>query len=296
VYNQFRSRLELTGTVTLTTALRIGAGRSLEPDAPDLPVVKDIWGKPYIPGSSFKGVLRTHAESLLRAIEPDQDKSRKLACNPLSEAKLSTGQKYRRCIAPDEMQELKRGPKDNFDEVLLAHTCLACGLFGAQWFASPVQIRDMPLTVEMRPYARFEQRNGVAINRDTETSENGALYDFEVVPAQMSFEFAALIENAEPYQLGLFFLALRSFERGSKPLGGATSRGLGGIQLNWTGNFLDAQNTLAGKTGTLPKLDALIALFDGSEGQKVLPGDLQVKSWVEAFRNEMAKRLGETNV
>jgi CRISPR/Cas system CSM-associated protein Csm3 (group 7 of RAMP superfamily) len=57
-FTQFHNRLQVTGTLRLRTALRIGAGRSTAAAEVDLPVIKDAVGRPYIPGSSFKGALR----------------------------------------------------------------------------------------------------------------------------------------------------------------------------------------------------------------------------------------------
>ncbi|MCG8367978.1 MAG: RAMP superfamily CRISPR-associated protein, partial [Pseudanabaenales cyanobacterium] len=69
MFDVFKNRLELTGTLWTVTALRISQGRSLEPIGSDLPVVKDALGRPPIPGSSFKGALRSRLESFLRGID-----------------------------------------------------------------------------------------------------------------------------------------------------------------------------------------------------------------------------------
>ena len=63
MFDVFKNRLEITGTLTTVTALRISQGRSLEPIGSDLPVVKDALGKPLIPGSSFKGAMRSRLEA-----------------------------------------------------------------------------------------------------------------------------------------------------------------------------------------------------------------------------------------
>ena len=70
MFDTFKNRLELTGTLTTVTALRISAGRSTEPIGSDLPVIKDALGRPLIPGASFKGALRSRLESFLRGIDP----------------------------------------------------------------------------------------------------------------------------------------------------------------------------------------------------------------------------------
>jgi CRISPR-associated RAMP protein (TIGR02581 family) len=68
MFDTFTNRLEITGTLTTVTALRISKGRSTEPIGSDLPVIKDALGRPLIPGSSFKGALRSRLESFLRGI------------------------------------------------------------------------------------------------------------------------------------------------------------------------------------------------------------------------------------
>ena len=83
MFDTFKNRLEITGTLTTITALRISAGRSSEPIGSDLPVIKDALGNPLIPGSSFKGALRSRLESFLRGINPN------LAANPAIEAEWS---------------------------------------------------------------------------------------------------------------------------------------------------------------------------------------------------------------
>ena len=208
MFDTFTSRFELEGSLTLKTAMRIGAGRAIEPGASDLPVVKDGLGQPYIPGSSVKGVLRSYCESLLRAMAGgNPDLARQLACNPLSEARKADNDTFRRCIAPDELLALKASyTGEALDNQLLEHTCLACRVFGAQWLSSSLQIRDCLLeevAVLRRKEFRYERRNGVAIDRDTETAGEGLLYDFEVVPAGIKFKFHLLLENATTAQHGV---------------------------------------------------------------------------------------------
>lgn len=49
--------------IKLLTGLHIGtAGNSLDIGGVDNPVIKDVYGKPYIPGSSLKGKLRSLME------------------------------------------------------------------------------------------------------------------------------------------------------------------------------------------------------------------------------------------
>lgn len=214
MFDVFDNRLTLRGTLTTKTALRIGAGRATGVTGTDLPVVRDAAGRPYIPGSSLKGALRAGVESLVRSVRDDGT----MACNPV-------GDKRDWCLSsPDGLS----------DAEVEARTCLVCRVFGSPWMAARVSVRDLPIEApEERWFGQFEVRNGVAIDRDTETARDGKLYDFEVVPAGTRFSCVIVAENASVWQRGLLMAALMPFERGEGALGGARSRGLGVAEIAW---------------------------------------------------------------
>ncbi|MEH2116033.1 type III CRISPR-associated RAMP protein Csx7 [Nostoc sp.] len=221
MFDTFKNRLEITGILTTITALRISAGRSSEPIGSDLPVIKDALGNPLIPGSSFKGALRSRLESFLRGIVGN---NRKLVANPAIENEWS--------ITSQEMKELK--DSYNNDEALtveiLKHTDLVSHLFGSPWIASKFQVRDLTVLSDTW-FGQYEERDGVAIDRDTETAADGKLYDFQIVPASTQLELKAVVENAEEWELGLLMIGLHQFETEQIPLGGGRSRGLGVVKL-----------------------------------------------------------------
>ena len=219
MFDTFKNRLEITGKLTTITALRISAGRSTEPIGTDLPVIKDALGQPLIPGSSFKGALRSRLESFLRGIDPS------LAEDPAD---------FTTTTRNNEVKYLKDKYKDNdfqLTENLLEMTDLISRLFGSPWIASKFQIRDLNV-VPNTWFGQYQERDGVAIDRDTETAADGKLYDFQVVPASTEFQFHAIVENAEPWELGLLMIGLHQFETEQIPLGGGRSRGLGVVKLN----------------------------------------------------------------
>ncbi|UUO16833.1 type III CRISPR-associated RAMP protein Csx7 [Dolichospermum heterosporum] len=219
MFDTFKNRLEITGILTTITALRISAGRSTEPIGTDLPVIKDALGQPLIPGSSFKGALRSRLESFLRGIDD------KFAANPAIEKEWS--------ITSQQMKELKES-FDN-DQILtqeiINKTDLISRLFGSPWIASKFQVRDFTVVPDTW-FGQYQERDGVSIDRDTETAADGKLYDFQVVPASTQFEFRAVVENAEDWELGLLMIGLHQFETEQIPLGGGRSRGLGVVKLN----------------------------------------------------------------
>ncbi|MBR8832951.1 MAG: CRISPR-associated RAMP protein [Stigonema ocellatum SAG 48.90 = DSM 106950] len=224
MFDIFKNRLELTGTLTTVTALRISAGRSTEPIGSDLPVIKDALGRPLIPGASFKGALRSRLESFLRGINPD------FAANPAIESEWS--------ITPDEMSDFKEtiknfkpAEKENrLHTFIIDNTDLVSYLFGSPWLASKFQVRDLTVLPD-NWFGQYQERDGVAIDRDTETAADGKLYDFQVVPAGTPFDFKAVVENAKEWELGLLMIGLHQFETEQIPLGGGRSRGLGVVRL-----------------------------------------------------------------
>lgn len=227
MFDTFTSRLELTGTLTTVTALRVGAGRSIEPIGSDIPVVKDALGYPYIPGSSFKGALRSRLESFLRGIyshlEPED--LRKKVADPSNEKAWS--------LTAKEINDLKaehKGDDTGLTEAIMKETDLISRLFGSPWLASKFQVRDL-LVQEGAWFGQYQERDGVAIDRDTETASDGKLYNFQVVPPGTPFELKIVIENAEEWELGLLMLGLKQFEQEQIPLGGGRSRGLGVVGL-----------------------------------------------------------------
>ena len=229
MFDTFKNRLELSGTLTTITALRIGQGRSSEPIGSDLPVVKDAFGQPLIPGSSFKGALRSRLESFVRGIDE------RLAKDPseLVDTEIT-----------ERVAQLKKEHESNdraLTNALNGMTDEVSKLFGTPWQASKFQVRDLAVKPETW-FNQYQERDGVSIDRDTDTAADGRLYDFQVVPAGVEFDFKAIFENAEAatingeeidyWELGLLAIGLEQFKQQQVPLGGGISRGLGVVQLD----------------------------------------------------------------
>ncbi|MEH2138244.1 type III CRISPR-associated RAMP protein Csx7 [Nostoc sp.] len=217
MFDTFKNRLEIIGKISTITALRISSGRSTEPIGADLPVIKDALEQPLIPGASFKGALRSRLESFLRGIDIS------LAEDPAS------------FTSPSRNQIIKKLKEDYHDDAILTdkllnQTDLISRLFGSPWIASKFQVRD--LTVETDTwFGQYQERDGVAIDRDTETAADGKLYNFQVVPSGTNFHLKIVVENAENWELGLLMIGLHQFESEQIPLGGGRSRGLGVVSL-----------------------------------------------------------------
>ncbi|MHA1631862.1 MAG: type III CRISPR-associated RAMP protein Csx7 [Candidatus Freyarchaeota archaeon] len=262
----FNNRYFIRGELVLDTPIHIGMGVSLEPVGTDLPVIKTPDGKPYIPGSSVKGVLRSEFERILRTLGDNGitiNGKTVWACNILEEKE--------KCIFRGEGNEKTRGrsleklkeearkeaeEEGKSEDTLLAekiseNLCTACSLFGSTEFGSRVYFKDMFLTSGTP--IRIEIRDGIAIDRDTGTVKEGFKFDYEIIPKGASFGFEMVLENVEEWELGLIGLLIKLWEKGNIALGGKTSTGLGWGTL---------RNVIVKKVDTKNLLDYLV---DGKE-------------------------------
>jgi CRISPR-associated RAMP protein (TIGR02581 family) len=248
-FARFHGRLTMHGALELVTPLRIGAGSSDDLGTADITVVKDALGYPYIPGSSFKGVLRTQVERLLRTIDEelaclcvtfadytdDPPGSRPHCPTTLQQDALKARVNYLRAQDPNSSTEDGR----YLDKIYLEETCAVCRVFGSTGLAAKVIIPDLNLEADEMSadgqwYGTYQVRHGVSIDRDTETAAEGRLYTSEAVPAGARFHCEIIVENGSPADQGLVLLGLRAFEKKLVTLGGGASRGLGQVQLTIT--------------------------------------------------------------
>jgi CRISPR-associated RAMP protein (TIGR02581 family) len=297
MFDIFKNRLEITGKLTTITALRISAGRSSEPIGTDLPVIKDTLGNPLIPGSSFKGALRSRLESFLRGINPD------LAANPAIEEEWSvTNERLNGSNGIKEQveEELKQYPENErsqkrdslLTQKILSETDLISRVFGSPWLAGKFQVRDLTVLPDTW-FGQYQERDGVAIDRDTETAADGKLYDFQVVPASTEFQFQAVVENAEKCELGLLMIGLHQFETEQIPLGGGRSRGLGVVKLEINHmNWIDVNNNPEKLVSYMQELvskdtDDPSIYEDGKQFK-----DIWIKALIDYLRQKIPNRSG----
>lgn len=226
----------LRGTLTCQTGLHIGSGGQVAPGASDLPVVKDGVGRPFVPGSSLKGVLRTFAERIVASLTPVDPaappgslQGQVTSCWLHAESSfcLSTCKAYREEF--DRQREGGRFRKDDeLTEWVCARTCAVCRLFGSPYLAGRVWVKDAFLSGEFVP---LEVRKSVAIDRDRRTAAAHLLYDLEAVPPASAFDIEIRVENASTGELGLLFTVLDQLNDGGLRLGGRGSAGLGKVQV-----------------------------------------------------------------
>jgi len=279
MFDQLRNRLTISGQIVTRSALRIGSGRATDPTAPDLPLLRDGRGRPFIPGASFKGVLRSNAEALVRAVVRDLHRG---ACEPFDTEK-EEGAVI--CLTAKKVSDLKKQFPDDDERLtwdILDHLCMACQTFGSPWLAAHLSAADLP--VDKNSWSgHIETRHGVAIDRDTGTAADKKLYTYEVVPAGTHFNLFLTLENAEDWQRGMVLAGLLPFIRGEGALGGFTSRGMGWARLDkeYSVRYWQANGA-----------DSLLELVLGLTQGDVVPLTQQQR-WVKVFRDELRDRAQE---
>ncbi len=230
MFDQLKNRVIMQARLYMERPLAIGARLSLEPSGTDLPVIKDPAGRPFIPGSSLKGVVRAHLERLLRALDR---RPQLWACDPLSNP----------CVPPSVKRDLveqwtQEGAFNDqqFTKEILDRSCTTCKLFGSPWLAGRLAFKDAFL--DARAMEGFAApltyiRDGVGIDRDLGAARRGIKYDFEAVIPGAVFRIEILGENLEDWEIGLLLTALQFWEDGFLPLGGKSTRGVGWGRLEW---------------------------------------------------------------
>ena len=190
----------------------------VDPSEPDIQFIKMKHASfsrefPFIPGSSIKGPMRSHAEALLRS-------KKKCVCNILS--------RENNCFS----NYSKKDDEDTGIERYKA-SCTACRTFGGRKLASKVRIDDfLPYESEEELNQAFDRiekaltvRNGVAIDRKTGKAEGKALFFHHSY--SIPFYGTITLKNPEKWQLALLFILVDHINAGLIKFGHSKSRGLG---------------------------------------------------------------------
>jgi CRISPR/Cas system CSM-associated protein Csm3 (group 7 of RAMP superfamily) len=223
---------------------------------PDMAFVRTWRGgewRVYLPGSSLKGVLRSHAERIARtlrmpsACDPftDQDKTRQeseraevIYCGErfkLREAWRGDRKKYAAEYAEEQrleaerqaisLTEVKDLPLKLPNPEAYSQSCPICRLFGSTYYGSRLATAD---AYTVGPPPRPESRDGVGIDRFTGGASRGAKFDLEVITGG-AFETTLHLRNFELWQLGLVGFLLQDLKDGLIRVGMGKSRGLGKV-------------------------------------------------------------------
>ena len=216
-----RKKTRLTASLVFDTAWRIGSGKEGETMS-DLGVLLDPKGQPILPGSSLKGRLRSTCETLAHALGL---RACMLNCDA-SRVNCTSDVKYYRKVREAYRKASQKGLEDRL-QWIDDNTCDVCELFGSPVRASRLWISDGLLKEWV---SVVQVRDGVVIDRDSQTAVDGLKYNYEVIPPGSRFGLCIDLENPTDRDMALLGSAVFEWHAGSS-VGGFTSRGLGRFRL-----------------------------------------------------------------
>ncbi len=214
-------KTRVSAALVFDTAWRIGSGEEGETMS-DLGVLRDPGGQPVLPGSSLKGKLRSTCEASAHAL----DLTACLLSRAASGVNCASDVHYYRDVR-GQYREASRSGLASRVRWIDEHTCDVCKLFGSPLQAGRLRVSDGAL----REWASVVQvRDGVVIDRDSQTAVDGLKYDYEVIPPGSRFALCIDLENQNDQDMALLGAALFDWHSGSS-IGGFTGRGLGRFRL-----------------------------------------------------------------
>lgn len=241
----FVNRYRFTGTLVTYSPLHIGTGASIgrgrkkdnssqaqsggayggkeEQKTTEVSsIMRDFKGKPIIPGSTLRGVIRHWLSSILTGFAPE----------------LATYHEY----TSDDFTQLSQEEqitlvKEQFSWLEL--------LFGTPFHEGKVEFWDATCKTESLGTLKSDdmlgwnaekltyQTTSVAINPKTGTAVENLLYTAEVVPPGVEFEFNVVGQNLSELEIGIILLALQGFNSDIYPIqiGARSGRGYGRMRF-----------------------------------------------------------------
>jgi CRISPR-associated RAMP protein (TIGR02581 family) len=172
----------------------------------------------YFPGSSLKGVLRSHFERICRSLREAS------VCIPYRDPT----KKDQPVPVPSELNSFGCGYRDGDDAPKARYyrnACPACRLFGSLRYTGRVSIGDAyPVTK-----ATSSPRDGVGIDRFTGGTVSGVLFNLSVIDVGAKFKAQIRVTNFELWQLGAVNFLLQDLKDQMLSIGSGRSRGLGRV-------------------------------------------------------------------
>jgi len=190
-------RLYLLGTIKTTAPLHIGLGTQIGvlPHETDQPVLLDWEGKPYIPGTSLSGVMRTVATQLVAVLDGWG-----------LEDVLSL---FGSARSKREEREQSKASK------LPSHP-------------SKLRVRHARLKSEWRGWT--EVRDSVGIDRKRGAARKGIKFDYEILPKGFEFDLWIELRDGNERDEALLAMVLTALETLPFSVGAKGGSGLGALE------------------------------------------------------------------
>jgi CRISPR-associated RAMP protein (TIGR02581 family) len=253
-------RCDLTITTTGPVLIKSGQATVDGPDMTPVRTYRNNGWEVYLPGSSLKGVFRSHLERVCRTLWPG------VVCNPFTKVKDTRPVQHGPVEVPEfadafcgdkfEVREKgkvrasghtwERNKKEELkNPQVYADSCPICRLFGSTSFIGRLSIGDAYLA-EPKQRQPVELRDGVGIDRLTGGAYGQAKFELQTVSSGTRFVGSVLLRNFECWQLGMFLTAVADLRDGLVRVGSGKSRGLGAV----AGQVENLEIHLLGRTPT----------------------------------------------
>lgn len=243
--DQFSNRYRFKGTLTTRSPLHIGTGKQIKHKPPQSDctdqntdrmistIIKDSNNKPLIPGSTLRGVMRHWLLGILKPLSTDWADQRDFTDNTL----VNLSQREQIEYARTKLSWLEllfgtpfhEGKIEVWDAICLTDTLNSTN-------------KDLSWDNDRLTYIT----TSVAIDPATGTALDNLLYNLEVVPSGVKFEFNITGQNLSEEELGLLLLAFQGFNSQIHPIqiGADSARGYGRVELNIEQIYMIKQDNL----------------------------------------------------
>ncbi|MDD1762121.1 MAG: RAMP superfamily CRISPR-associated protein [Methanothrix sp.] len=294
----FLNRYRITGKLTTVAPLHIGTGDERQMEfsndeekkkiiekvgkVPRISmIIIDYRGKPLIPGSTLRGVLRNWLLTVLEGIGTQWAIERDYTDDEL--------------LGMDQAEQIQR-VKETFSRLeLLFGTPLNAGkvdVWDATCSTSDLQaMNDKLLGWDDKRLTYVD--TSVAIDPARGTAKNKLLYKADVVPPGVTFELNLVAQNLSDEELGLVLLALEGFNSQIYPVqvGARGGRGYGRMKFEMGAVYqLERENVKNWLKETLQAMGTS-ATPAGYFGLTQLAADEQ-KTKIKAVKDQLAATIG----
>lgn len=163
-------------------------------------VVRDYQGKPYIPGTSLKGVIRAYLSRFRNTMKGSESDS---ACINLLDWMLGT--ESRRAISKDPNSDQGSGGSVIFEDAFIFQQTGQDQVFEEASLRQIVEWKEAPKNFDHLPFYDATQQtyveHHVAIHRTRGAVDHGKVFSAELVPPGVSFGVHLTIRSGEKSEL-----------------------------------------------------------------------------------------------
>lgn len=221
------ARFSLTITTTGPLLVKSGYATLTGPDMTPVLTYRNGRAEVFIPGSSLKGVTRSHVEKVIRTLRPNET----VVADPFKPDRNSPDQAVSSWLQERKNALKEQGREHELDNATAyADSDPVARLFGSTFYSGRVSIGDAYLAPESPGLRPTERRDGVGIDRLTGGAYPRAKFELEVVAPGTIFRSEVLLRNFECWQLGAILLVVQDLEDELIRIGSGGSRGLGAVR------------------------------------------------------------------